>query len=342
MTLRLVIATVAVTVIAMALQVPEAAVSAYIIFFVTKKEPHVTFLTGCLLTIGVTAGLLSSAVLFRYTLDQPALRLPATAAIIFAGMYISRVFVLGPLGFAIGFVIAVTQSSTESFPTAELLIRTLLWFWVIIVFPIAVTVMVDRLSVRTLAPRRGPAREKKPVFAGDALTNPVYVQFGLKVALAAMSCYVLYTALDWPGIHTAFITCIFIALESNEATLHKALLRLSGCLAGGFLGFLAILYLVPHMESIVSLVLLIAAVSALAGWVASGSERISYAGLQMAFAFFMCLFQGFAPATGLDTIRDRIVGILLGIIVISVVFYYLWPEPAAPPPKPSSHPPPKP
>lgn len=330
MTLRLVIATAIVTIIAMALRVPEAALSAYMVFFVTKKEPHVTLLTGCVLAIGVTVGLLSSALLFRYTLDQPALRLPATAAIIFAGMYISRVFVLGPLGFAIGFVVAVTQSSTESFPNAELLIRTLLWFWVVIVFPIAVTVVVDRSCPR--APHQRPAREKKPVFAADALTNPVYIQFSLKVAFAAMSCYVLYTALDWPGIHTAFITCIFIALESNEATQHKALLRLVGCLAGGLLGFLSILYLVPHMESILSLVLLIAAVSALAGWIASGSERISYAGLQMALAFFLSLFQGFAPATGLDTIRDRIVGILLGIIVTSVVFYYLWPEAATPQP----------
>jgi multidrug resistance protein MdtO len=95
---------------------------------------------------------------------------------------------------------------------------------------------------------------------------------------------------------------------------------------GGLLGFLAILYLVPHMESIVSLVLLTAAVSALAGWVAAGSERIAYAGLQIAFAFFMCLFQGFAPDTNFTTIRDRLVGIVLGIVVSSIIFRHIWPE----------------
>ncbi len=142
-----------------------------------------------------------------------------------------------------------------------------------------------------------------------------------------MTCYILYTGLDWSGIHTAFITCCFIALESNTATMRKARLRLVGCAIGGLFGFLSIVYLIPHMESIVSLVLLIAAGSAVAGWVAAGSERISYAGLQIALAFFMCIFQGFAPDTEFHKLRDRIVGIVLGILVMSVIFQYLWPEP---------------
>ena len=36
------------------------------------------------------------------------------------------------------------------------------------------------------------------------------------------------------------------------------------------------MYLVPHMESIVSLAFLTAAGAALAGWVAAGSERVGY------------------------------------------------------------------
>jgi hypothetical protein len=48
--------------------------------------------------------------------------------------------------------------------------------------------------------------------------------------------------------------------------------------------------------------------------------------LQIAFAFFLAIFQGFAPATGLDVIRDRTIGIILGIVTISLAFRYLWPE----------------
>jgi multidrug resistance protein MdtO len=95
---------------------------------------------------------------------------------------------------------------------------------------------------------------------------------------------------------------------------------------GGALGFVSILYLVPHMETIASLVLLTAAVSALAGWIAAGSQRIAYAGLQIAFAFYLAIFQRFWPSTDLDVIRDRIAGIVLGIVAVSLVFGYIWPE----------------
>jgi multidrug resistance protein MdtO len=66
----------------------------------------------------------------------------------------------------------------------------------------------------------------------------------------------------------------------------------------------------------------------IAGWVAAGSERISYAGLQIAFAFFYSVFQGYAPDTDLDNVRNRVIGILLGLIVTAFVFQYIWPEQA--------------
>jgi multidrug resistance protein MdtO len=82
----------------------------------------------------------------------------------------------------------------------------------------------------------------------------------------------------------------------------------------------------PHMETIASLVVVIACASAIAGWVATGSEMISYAGLQIAFAFFYSVFQGYAPDTDLDNVRNRVVGILFGLIVTGLVFLYVWPE----------------
>jgi uncharacterized membrane protein YccC len=325
-TLRLVVSVLAVTIISMVLQTPLTAFSAYFVFFVTKENRVVTTITGIALAVGATIAIAVSLLLYRYTFDHPEFRIPVMAVTVFAGMFLSRILVIGPLAFAIGFLIALTQSTAELVPNADALVRALLWTWVIIIFPVAITVIVNQ----TLFPAdpKAPARPKahKGLFVADAFTNPNHVRFGLKVALAAMSCYVIYMALDWPGIRTAFITCCFIALESTEATLRKARLRLAGCAIGGLLGFLSIMYLVPRMESIVSLIFLTAAGTGLAGWVAAGSQRIAYAGLQIALAFFMCIFQGFAPDTDFNKIRDRLVGIVLGIVVTSVVFQYLWPE----------------
>jgi len=331
MTLRRVVGVVAVTIVSMALRTPFTAVSAYMIFFVTKENRVITTNTGIALALGATIGIALSLFSYRYTFDYPEFRIPVMAATVFGGMFLSRTLVIGPLAFATAFVLAFTQSMAESAPDTDALVRALLWGWSTIVFPVAIAVLINQTLLPANPQRKdtltSPTQPKKRLFVPDAFTNPVYIQFAFKVSLAAMTCYILYTGLDWSGIHTAFITCCFIALESNTATMRKARLRLVGCAIGGLFGFLSIMYLIPHMESIVSLVLLIAAGSAVAGWVAAGSERISYAGLQIALAFFMCLFQGFAPDTEFHKIRDRIVGIVLGILVMSVIFQYLWPEP---------------
>lgn len=328
-TLGVVVAVVLVTVVSMALQTPETAVSAYMVFFVSKENRVLTMVTGIGLILGATLGIAISLFLFHFTFDHPELRIPAMALTVFACMFLSRTFVIGPLAFAIGFVIAITQNMGESVPDGELLGRALLWAWMFIVYPAVLTVIVNQFFLADPAgPHAGHAGTRKPagLFVPDAFTNPNHVRFALKVTLAAMSCYLLYTGLDWPGIHTAFITCIFIALESTAATIHKAWLRLGGCMVGGSIGFLSIMYLLPHMESISSLVLLTAGGTALAAWVAAGSPRIAYAGLQIALAFYMCIFQGFAPETNFTTIRDRLVGIVLGVVMSSTIFLHFWPE----------------
>lgn len=331
MVIRIVVGVVLVTVISMSLQVPEAALSAYMVFFVTKENRVLTALTGILLIVGSTVAIAASLVLLHWTLDFPAVRIIVMAAALFTGMYLSRVFVVGPLGFVIGFVMSAAQSFVDGVPDAGSAVRALLWLWVVVVYPMALTVVINQIVLpvtpnASAHPSSSSAPKKKHLFAADAFTNPAHVHFALKVTLAAMTCYLLYTGVDWSGIHTAFITCCFIALESTGATLRKGWLRLCGCLIGGSLGFMSILFLVPRMEAIASLALLVAVVSALAGWVAAGSPSIAYAGLQIALAFFLSVFQGFAPGTGLDVIRDRLAGIIFGIVVTSVVFRYLWPD----------------
>jgi len=178
-------------------------------------------------------------------------------------------------------------------------------------------------SASTASGESGPPRH---LFVSDALTNPVYLQFGLKVTLAAMLCYIAYTAVDWPGIHTCTITCVVVALSSAGATIHRASLRLLGALIGGGLAILATVFVVPHLESIGQLLLLILPVAALSGWVTSGSERISYCGVQIAMAFFYGVLEGYVPNTDVTHVRDRLVGIVLGIAVMAVIFNYVWPE----------------
>src|SRR5438876_7711808 len=282
-------------IISMALQVPQLATSAYMVFFISKENKSVTTLAGVVGLIGLTIGIAASLLLYKLTYGHAELRIPSMAIVLFLGMYASRILVIGPLGFLLGFVIAVTQSIGDLLPSPEQLVREILWVWVALAYAVGLTVVLNRLFLPTPA---GPPQQRpkpKSLFVPDAFTNPAHVRFALKVTLATMICYIIYSGVDWFGIHTAFITCTFIALESTGATLRKGILRTVGCIIGGLLALFSIIYLVPHMETIASLVVLIACVSALAGWVATGTDRIAYAGLQIAFAFFYGLFQGYAP-----------------------------------------------
>jgi multidrug resistance protein MdtO len=166
------------------------------------------------------------------------------------------------------------------------------------------------------------------LFVTDAFSNPAHWQFALKTTMAVMISYAISTLLDWPGMRTAIVTCFFVALSSLGETVHKLALRLCGAVIGGLIAGLCIVFVLPYLTDIGQLCLLIAAVSVGAAWVATSSELLSYAGMQIAFAFFLGILQGYAPATDLTVLRDRIAGILLGNIVITIAFSSFWPESA--------------
>ena len=162
-------------------------------------------------------------------------------------------------------------------------------------------------------------------FVPDAFTNPEHVQYALKTTAAAMFCYVTYLLLDWPGIHTCFITCFIVSLGTAAETAEKQTLRLAGCLVGAIAGVAAILVLIPNITSVGGLMAVVFAAAMVSGWIAAGSPRISYVGFQIAFAFFLCVIQGTAPAFDMTVARDRVIGILFGNLVVAVIFTTVWP-----------------
>ena len=160
----------------------------------------------------------------------------------------------------------------------------------------------------------------------DVWSNPVYWQFALKTLLAAFLCYFLYSAVQWPGIQTAMVTCLVMALPSTGASTHKGLQRLIGCVAGSVLALLSTVFLVPQLEGVGGLLLLSLPVLSLAAWIAAGSARSSYIGTQLAFAYALALLGQFAPSVNLPEIRDRLLGIALGVAVSLSIYTLLWPE----------------
>jgi multidrug resistance protein MdtO len=175
------------------------------------------------------------------------------------------------------------------------------------------------------APAQETAKEAGGFFAEDAFTNPDHVRYALKTTAAAMFCYVLYSLLDWPGIHTSFITCYIVSLSTVAETTEKLALRILGCLIGAGAGLAAIVFLIPSLTSIEALMVVVFLAAFAAAYVVGGGPRIAYAGFQIAFAFFLSVVQGPSPAFDMSIARDRVIGILIGNLVTYLIFANLWP-----------------
>jgi multidrug resistance protein MdtO len=177
-------------------------------------------------------------------------------------------------------------------------------------------------------PDKARAQAKRSLFVADAFTNPKHGQFALKVTLAGMIGYLFYTASDYYGIHTVFYTPLIVALASTGASIHKGVLRIVGCMFGGALALICSIWVVPRSETLGTFLFIVFCLHGLAAWIVCGGEKISYMGLQIALAFDLGFLQGYGPPHNIDPLRDRFIGILLGLCILATVFSLLWPESA--------------
>ncbi|MGB7171270.1 MAG: FUSC family protein [Acidobacteriaceae bacterium] len=184
------------------------------------------------------------------------------------------------------------------------------------------------------APAHGPRlRAEVPMprtrfFVADAFTNPNHIRFAIRGSLAAAVCYLIYNLTDWPGISTAVTTCFLTATTTIGASRQKQILRFGGAFVGGIVAIGAQIFVLPGLDTIAGLTLLFVAATFLAAWIATSGPRLSYSGVQFAFVFYLVTVGDFRFEPSLAVARDRVVGILLGLLVMWLIFDQLWGAPA--------------
>jgi multidrug resistance protein MdtO len=167
----------------------------------------------------------------------------------------------------------------------------------------------------------GPVR----FFVNDAFSNPAHLLFALRGTLAAMVCYIIYTAIDWPGLSTSLATCFITALTTVGSSRQKQILRLGGAIIGGIVfGMGAQVFVLPYLSTITGFTVLIAVVTAISAWIGTSSSRLSYLGVQLALAFYLINLQEFTIQISLSIARDRVFGVLLGLMSMWLLFDRLW------------------
>jgi multidrug resistance protein MdtO len=185
-------------------------------------------------------------------------------------------------------------------------------------------------SINAFVPAPLDEEESLPIFVTDAFSNPAHLQFAMRGTLAAMVCYITYTALDWPQLSTSLLTCFITALSTIGSSRQKQVLRLSGAFLGGFVfGIGSQIFVLPYLDTITGFTLLFAGVTAISAWISTASARLSYLGVQLALTFYLINLQEFTIQTSLSIARDRVFGVLLGLLSMGVFFDLLWVRNAA-------------
>ena len=169
---RIVIVVLAAVAIAETFRIPEIAVSAYIVLFLSGREAVTTVRTSLAAGIAVVLAIFATIAVFMLSLSEPALRVPLMAVTTFGAMFLSRAATLGPVFFVAGFVIAygltlgdqvlglalqpATISNAPQFelpeiffvPPEEALVRFLLWFSLSVLVPVALLISANLLTGR--------------------------------------------------------------------------------------------------------------------------------------------------------------------------------------------------
>jgi uncharacterized membrane protein YccC len=119
-----------------------------------------------------------------------------------------------------------------------------------------------------------------------------------------------------------------IEADGKGAVYERVVHRILGCFAGGVFGLLCLPFAGDDwLRSTLCL--------SLGVWIAfhiqAGKTGLNYFGMQFAFAFLMAFVQGPGPVTSLNPPLERLLGVLIGSVMIGAVIL-AWPSrPAARP-----------
>ncbi len=140
-----------------------------------------------------------------------------------------------------------------------------------------------------------------------------------KTTLAATLCYGVYTGVDWSQISASVTTCIITTEDSVGMERQKQVLRLIGDSLAGICAIGAICFVLPHFTSIAGLTAVVAFMTLAGGYVYLGSYKLSYAGRQLSYCFFLATLTGSTTPNSLNEARDRVVAVMLGVCMMWLI-----------------------
>ncbi len=140
------------TLITSAYGTPEAALSAYLVFFFNKPDRVTSIVTSVVLFLLVTViiGIVMGFAIF--CIDVPALRVGCMAVLSFGLLFVTSASKLRPVGAIVAMIVGYGLDELGQAPIGEAATRGLLYAWLFVSIPIGVSIVVNLLLAPS--PRR--------------------------------------------------------------------------------------------------------------------------------------------------------------------------------------------
>jgi uncharacterized membrane protein YccC len=328
---RIVVACVITMVLVQLLEIPNGFLAVFYALAISRETPQAVVQNGLAIILSNIAGTAVAVIGMVLFIDYPLLHLVFVVGIFFLAFFLTRT--LANYNMAFGFtIIAVAASSVNIIwanpnplrPHLQTALGTA--FGMILGTIAAVAIEWLSASPATIASTLKNPKTFPSMFVADAFLNPTHVAFALKGCLAASICYIAWSAFDWPGLGVCTVTCVLAAPLSNvDSSRWRLTTRLTALAVGAICGLVSQIVILPHVDSILGFGLPFAAVSWAAAWIATSGPRLAYFGRQMGLAYYITIFEGFGINSSLTMSRDRLGGILLGIVAMWCIFDVLWP-----------------
>lgn len=329
---RTVLACIATMLLVMTFKLPNGFLAVFYAFALSREGPRSTLRNGFANLIGNLAGLVLALAGILLFIDYPLLHFLFVIGALFLAFFMTRT--LSNASAAFGFSIVLVAASSVNIiwsrpdplrPDVGIALGTSLGM----ILGTLATMLADWAFSSAAAPVDAPKPDARRLFVEDTFSNPAYQAFAIKGCLAATICYITWAGLGWPGLGVCTVTCVIAAPPVPGSSRQRLTIRLLGLLIGGVVcGMGSQVFILPHVDSIVGFTVPFAVVSAVAAWVAASGPRLAYFGRQMALAYYLTMFQGWGPGASLATSRDRLMGIVLGLLAMWVVFDAFNPQPS--------------
>jgi hypothetical protein len=171
-------------------------------------------------------------------------------------------------------------------------------------------------------PSRASETQATPV---SPKNDPALARYSWKVALCVIAGYVAGLISQRAELTVILTTIIITALPTYGASLRKMILRIVGTAIGGVIVLATIIVVTPNFETLPVYMLAVFIVLFISAYASLASGRTAYAGKSIGTTFLL-VFAGLSPSIDIYAPLWRLWGIALGTLIVTAVFFLLWPE----------------